>query len=226
MLNKDKEVYNIMEIPNTDISSFLKMIDSFYNNAWNRLTIILIIGGSIIVVVLPIIFKLISDYRTKIRVDKVENNLKEQFQNLSDENVKLIEKEMDKISEAIDKVISKKLEDVDIKVNVSSGLIWHVLGNSELEKNQLELALKHFFYAFDCYFDGKNELNMQIIINNIETVYKEVKDLSLLKELENRHLDLIKKLYDINENSRYSNTIDKIEEEFNNLKKRLKEDKN
>ena len=215
-----------MEIPNADISSFLKMVDTFYNNAWNRLTIILILGGTIIVVVLPIIFKLISDYRTKIRVDKVENNLKEQFQNLSDENVKLIKKEMNKISEAIDKVISQKLEDVDKKVNVSRGLIWHVLGNSEYEKNQLEVALKHFFYAFDFYFYGKNELNMQIIINSIKEIYEEVKDLSLLKEVENRHIDLIKKLNEINENSRYSNTIDDIEEKFNSSKKRLKEGKN
>ena len=67
---------------------------------------------------------------------------------------------------------------------------------------------------------------MQIIIKAIGIIYKEVKDSSFLKEIENRHIDLIKKLYEINENFRYSNAIDKIEKEFNNLKKRLKEDKN
>ena len=218
-----------MEISNIDISTLLNMIDTFYNNAWNRLTIILIvIGGigTIVGVAWPILLKKFSDYRAKIEVDKVENNLKEQFQNLSDENVKLLEKETNKISEAIDKVISKKLEDVDIKINVTRGLIWHVLGNTERDGNQLESALKHYFYAFDFYFYGKDELNMQIIINAIEIIYKEVKDSSFLKEIENRHIDLIKKLYEINDNFRYSNTIDKIEEEFNNLKKRLKEDKN
>ena len=163
-----------MEIPNTDISSFLKMIDSFYNNAWNRLTIILIIGGSIIVVVLPIVFKLISDYRTKIRVDKVENNLKEQFQNRADENVKLIEKKMDKISEAIDKVISKKLDAVDIKMDVSRGLIWHTLGSIYEEKNELKSAFNYYFSAFGSYFYGKDENNLQNIILCIRRCYEQI----------------------------------------------------
>jgi hypothetical protein len=215
-----------MEIPNTDISSFLKMIDSFYNNAWNRLTIILIIGGSIIVVVLPIIFKLISDYRTKIRVDKVENNLKEQFQNLSDENAKLIEKEMDKISEAIDKVISKKLNTVDIQINSVSGLVWATLGNLMEEKGLIKSSLDYNFNAFDDFFDGESEANLQNTIIIIKRLYKEIKNLSLLKEIENKHLNLIKKLNEINENSRYLHTINEMEEEFNSIKKRINKTKN
>jgi len=221
-----------MEISNIDISTLLNMIDTFYNNAWNRLTIILIVIGGIggiVGVAWPMLLKKISDHNAKIEVDKLEKNLKEQFQNLSNENVKLIEKGIEKgmntLSEAINKAVSKKLDEVDIKMNISRGLIWHVLGNTERDENQLELALKHYFYAFDYYFYGKDELNMQIIINAIEIIYEKVKDSSFLKEIENRHTDLIKKLYEINDNSRYSNTIDKIEEDFNSLKKRLKEGK-
>jgi len=221
-----------MEISNIDISTLLNMIDTFYNNAWNRLTIILIVVGSIggiVGVAWPILLKKFSDYRTKIEVDKLEKNLKEQFQNLSDENVKLIEKgiekEMNKLSEAIDKVISKKLDDVDIKINVSKGLIWHTLGTIYEEKNVLKSAFSYYFSAFKCYFYGKDESNLQNIILCIRRCYKKIKDLLFLKGIESEHLNLINKLKEINENSRYSNTINEMKEEFNSLKKRLKEGK-
>jgi len=222
-----------MEITNNiDISTLLNMIDTFYNNAWNRLTIILIVIGAIggiVGVAWPLLLKKFSDYHAKIEVDKLEKNLKEQFQNLSNENVKLIEKGIEKeintLSKAIDKVISKKLDDVDIEINVSKGLIWHVLGNLHYDKKDFKFAFKYFFYAFESYFNGKDESNLQIIINCIKICYEEVKDLSLLKEVENRHLHLIKRLNEINENSRYSNTIRDIEEKFNSSKKRLKEGK-
>jgi len=216
-----------MEIPNTDISSFLKMIDSFYNNAWNRLTIILIIGGSIVVVVLPIIFKMISDYRTKIRVDKVEKNLKEQSQNLSDENMKIIEKKLDEYFKEKDKVISQNLNAVDIKIHAVSGLVWAALGNLMFEKKLIKSSLNYHFNSFEEFYDGESEANLQNSISIIKNLYKEITNLSLLKEIENRHLSLINKLNEINENSRYLNIINEMEEEFNSLKKRLtKEGKN
>ncbi len=220
-----------MEISNIDISTLLNMIDTFYNNAWNRLTIILIIVGSIggiVGVAWPILLKKFSDYHAKIEVDKLEKNLKEQFQNLSNENVKLIEKGiekgMNKLSEAIDKVISKKLDDVDIKINVSRGLTWHTLGNIYEEKNDLKFAFKYYFYAFESYFYGKDESNLQKIISCIRRCYGKIEDLLFLKGIENEHLNLINKLIEINENSRYSNTIDEMKEKFNSLKKRLTEE--
>jgi hypothetical protein len=222
-----------MEISNIDISTLLNMIDTFYNNAWNRLTIILVVFGSIggiVGVAWPILLKKFSDYRAKIEVDKLEKNLKEQFQNLSNENVKLIEKGiekgMNKLSKAIDNVVSKKLDDVDIKINDSRGLIWHTLGDIYDEKNDLKLAFEYYFYAFESYFYGKSEIGLQRVILRIRGCYEKIKDLSFLEGIENEHLKLIKNLNEINENLRYSDTIMEMEEEFNSLKKRLKELKN
>lgn len=215
-----------MEIPNTDISSFLKMIDSFYNNAWNRLTLILIIGGSIIVVVLPIILKLFSDYRAKIQEDKLEKNLLKHFQNLSDKNMKLMEGKFSEYFKEKDKVISQKLDTVDIKINSVSGLIWGTLGNLMEEKGEIKSSLNYNFNAFNDFLDGKSESNLQNTISNIKRLYKKIETLSLLKEIENRHLNLIKKLDEINENSRYLHIITKIEEEFNYIKERINKTKN
>ena len=215
-----------MEIPNTDISSFLKMIDSFYNNAWNRLTLILIIGGSIIVVVLPIILKLFSDYRAKIQEDKLEKNLLKHFQNLSDKNMKLMEGKFSEYFKEKDKVISQKLDTVDIQINSVSGLVWGTLGNLMEEKGEIKSSLNYNFNAFDDFLDGKSEANLQNTISNIKRLYKKIETLSLLKEIENRHLNLIKKLNEINENSRYLHIITEIEEEFNYIKERINKTKN
>lgn len=215
-----------MEIPNTDISSFLKMIDTFYNNAWNRLTIILIIGGSIIVVVLPIILKLFSDYHARIQEDKLEKNLLKHFQNLSDKNMKLIEGKFSEYFKEKDKVISQKLDTVDIQINSVSGLVWGTLGNLMEEKGAIKSSLNYNFNAFDDFLDGKSEANLQNTISNIKRLYKKIETLSLLKEIENRHLNLIKKLNEINENSRYLHTISEMEEEFNYIKERINKTKN
>ena len=210
-----------MEISNIDFSSLFEMVNTFYKNAWIALVVMLGAVG----VAWPLLLKKFSDYRAKIEVDKLEKNLKEQFQNLSNENVKLIEKgiekEMNKLSEAIDKVISKKLDDVDIKINVSRGYICHILGTTHEEKNNLKSAFKYYFDAFDYYFDGKDENNLQNIIFCIRGCYEQIKDLSLLKEIKKKHLNLINKLNEINENSRYLNIIKEMEEEFNSLKKSL-----
>jgi hypothetical protein len=210
-----------MEIPITDISSILEMVDTFYNNAWDKLIIIIIIVGGIFGVAVPIILKVLSDYRARIQEDKLEKNLSEQVQNLSNENVKLIEKKLGEYFKEKDKVVSQKLETAEMKISVSRGLIFHTLGTLMAERKYTKSSLKYFFAAFNNYFDGKDEENMQNIVLAIKEQYNCIGNLSLFNEIKVKHLKLIKKLNKINEHSRYSNTINEMEEEFNSLKKRL-----
>jgi len=210
-----------MEITNIDFSALLNMVDTFYSNAWNRLIILLAIVG----VAWPVILKVYSDYRVKVKEEKLEKRLSEKIQNLNKKNLELINKKNDANIKGIDKFISEKLENIDIKLNASRGLLWHVQGNLKLEKKEYNVALKNFFSAFKYYFDGKDELNLQKILVCIEMCYKRVEDLSLLEKVENQHLDLITNLNEINENSRYANAITDIEKEFDSAKKRLKKGK-
>jgi hypothetical protein len=210
-----------MEITNIDFSALLNMVDTFYSNAWNRLIITLAIVG----VAWPIILKIYSDYRVKIKEEKLEKKLSEKIQNLNKRNLELINKKNDANIEGIDKFISKELENIDIKLSASRGLLWHVQGNLDYEKEEYDTALNYFFLAFENYFNGKDELNLQRILNCIKNCYKMVEDLSYLEKVENQHLDLIKKLNEINENLRYRDVITGIEEEFDSAKKRLKKSK-
>ena len=210
-----------MEITNIDFSALLNMVDTFYSNAWNRLIILLAIVG----VGWPVILKVYSDYRVKIKEEKLEKRLSEKIQNLNKENLELINKKNDANIEGIDKFVSKKLENIDIKLSASRGLLWHVQGNLDYEKGQYSSALERFFLAFEYYFNGKDELNLQRILTCIKDCYKMVEGLSLLEKVENQHLELIKKLNGINENNRYENAIIDIEKEFDSAKKRLKKGK-
>lgn len=60
-----------MEITNIDFSALLNMVDTFYSNAWNKLIILLAIVG----VGWPVILKVYSDYRVKIKEEKLEKRL-------------------------------------------------------------------------------------------------------------------------------------------------------
>ena len=70
-----------MEISNTDISTFLNMVDTFYNNAWNRLVLygalIIVIAG----IVIPIILQFISQRFQKSRNIEMENKLRKELTN-------------------------------------------------------------------------------------------------------------------------------------------------
>ena len=210
-----------MEITNIDFSALLNMIDTFYSNAWNRLIIVLAIVG----VLWPLIIKAYSDYTVKIKEEKLEKRLSEKIQNLNKENLELIIKKNDANIEGIDKLVSEKLENIDIKLNASKGVVWHIQGNLCYEKKEYNNALKYFFFAFEYYFNGKDEMNLQLILTCIKNCYKMVEDLSVLEKVKNEHLNLIKQLYKINENGRYTNAIDDIKKEFNSEEERLKKGK-
>lgn len=206
-----------MEITNIDFSAILQMVNTFYTNAWYLLIAVL----GLATLVLPIVLKKFLDYRTKIEIDKVEENLKTQFQNLSDKNEKLITEKTIEIAKKSNEATDKKFDDINKKLEAQRGLSWHTLGIVYSQKEDYKLALQYYFYAFDSYFYGEDEMNMQKIIACIKTTYQNVKDLSLLEETEKKHIDLIEKLESINENHRYSNLIDGMNGELNNLKQRL-----
>jgi len=206
-----------MEVTNIDFSALLNMVDTFYSNAWNRLIILLAIVG----VAWPVILKVYSDYRVRIKEEKIEKKFSEKIQKLNESNLELINKKNDANMEKLDKLISEQIENVEMKLNTSMGGIFYVQGNVNFEKKQFRDALNSYFVAFHYLYDGKNEQNLQNVINNIVKCYTQIKDLPLLIEVESQHVDLIKKLLKINDNSRYENTIDKIKKAFNAAKKRL-----
>jgi len=205
-----------MEITNIDLSALLNMVDTFYNNAWNRLILILAIVG----VAWPVILKFYSDYRVKVNEEKLEKRLSEKIQNINEKNIELLNKKNDLNMERFNKVICKKIENIESKINVSKGYACHLQGNFNFEKKQYKDALTDYFAAFNHYFEGKDELNLQIIIESIKKCYTGIKDLSLLIEVESQHFNLIKKLDEINENLRYKNAIDDLKEAFNSAKKK------
>jgi len=198
------------------------MVDTFYNNAWNRLILILAIVG----VAWPLILKVYSDYRVKAKEEKLEKRLSEKIQNLNERNLEIINKKSDANIERTEKLISKKLKNIDIQLNLSKGFIWHFQATICYDNKQYKGALELYFDAVEFYFKGKDEVNLQRVIKYIKSCYAKVKKLSHLEEVENKHLDLIKKLNEINENLRYKDVINDIEEEFDSAKKRLKEVKN
>ena len=171
-----------MEVTNIDFSALLNMVDTFYNNAWNRLIVVLAIAG----VAWPLILKAYSDYRVKVKEEKLEKRLSEKIQNLNKRNLELLNKKSDTNIERMEKLISEKLKNMDIQLNVSKGFIWHFQAKICYDKKQYKNALELYFTAFGFYFNGKDEVNLQRVIKYIKSCYAQVEDLSHLEEVENQ----------------------------------------
>lgn len=210
-----------MEISNTDISTFLNMVDTFYNNAWNRLVLY---GALIIVIVgivMPIILQYISRRIQQSKNIEMENKLREEFTSVINLKAKSIE---EKDKNTIDNYFEEKemkLKDIsnllNKKISYSIGLNFHNLAMQSGKEGDSYHMIHYFISAALNYIDAKNESELKRILNALEDVgvyINKVKDSFDVKELKKSLDNMISKLDAEYPDKRYSQEIRGIKKTF------------
>lgn len=200
-----------MEISNTDISTFLNMVDTFYNNAWNRLVLY---GALIIVIVgivIPIILHFMSQRVQKSRSVEMENKLKEELTNIIDIKSNNIEKKnkniLDNYFEKKEKQTKDMFDLLDRQSNFAVGLNYHNLGIRAVDKKEYSDAILFYISAGYNYMTAKKEDQLRIILDNIINnclMIKEIKDQFEVKEVKKSLDDFISILEKKFPDDRYS----------------------
>ncbi len=200
-----------MEISNTDISTFLNMVDTFYNNAWNRL---ILYGALIIVIVgivIPIILHFMSQRVQKSRSVEMENKLKEELTNIIDIKSNNIEKKnkniLDNYFEKKEKQIKDMFDLLDRQSSFAVGLNYHNLGIRAVDKKEYSDAILFYISAGYNYMTAKKEDQLKIILGNLINnclMIKEFKDQFEVKEVKKSLDDFISELEKKFPDDRYS----------------------
>ena len=218
-----------MEISNTDISTFLNMVDTFYNNAWNRLVLygalIIVIAG----IVMPIILNFISQRVQQSKNIEMENKLKEEltsFVNLKSKSIE--EKDRNIINNYFkekEKIIENKLVQLKHDISYLKGVSFHSLGTTKSKEGKISDAIHYYISAGNSYLDADDEVNLKFILANVEHACLEIDKIKEPFEVEEvkKYLDdFILKLEKKFPNKRYDPEILKIKKSIFNVSKTKK----
>lgn len=219
-----------MEMTNTDISSFLEMVDTFYNNAWNRLAlygalIIILVG-----IVLPIILQLASQRIQQSRNIEMENKLREELTNFVNLKSDTIEKKNINIIDNYFKEKEMEIKDMSAllkkRISYSIGINFHNLTIQSEKEGDYYYMIYYCISAGNNYIDAKNEGELKKMLSALERYCLDINKVENSFEVEElkKFLDkFISKLEAEYPDKRYSLEIRRIKK---NLSKGIKINKN
>ena len=215
-----------MEILSTDISTFLNMVDTFYNNAWNRLIIFGAIIFAVVGIFVPIILQFLSRRIQQSKNIEMEHKLREEFIKVVDLEAKSIEGKdkniIDNYFEEKDKILENKLTQLNRDISFSTALSFHNLGLNNVKEGNIPKATLFYISAGDYYLNADNENNLKIILGNLGATCLDIgkmKDSFEVNEVKQSLNVFISRLEEMFPDKRYSSEIKKIKKAILNPSK-------
>ena len=215
-----------MEISNTDISTFLNMVDTFYNNAWNRLVLyaalIIVIAG----IVLPIILQFVSQRIQQSKNTEMENKLREKLTNSINLKAKSIEENnrniIDNYFKEKEKTIENNLVQIKRNINFSIGLNYHNLALQSVKGRDYIHRISYPISAGISYINAKNESELKKMLRVLEKHcldLNKINDSFEVEELKKSLHNFFSKLEVEYPDERYSSEIKRIKKAIFNASK-------
>lgn len=216
-----------MEIPNADISTFLNMVDTFYNNAWNRLVLYGALLVALIGIILPIASQWVSKKIQQGKNIEMENKLREELTNYVNLKGDTIEKNNINIINNYFKEKEKGIKNMSIqlssRISFSIGLNYHNLGVQSAIGKDYFYSIRYYIIAGLNYLDAKNESELKIILSNIESCcLHKIKNSFEVEEVKKSLDNFISKLKEEYPDERYSQEIRRIKKNFFTINQQLK----
>jgi len=203
-----------MEISNTDISSFLEMVDTFYNNAWNRLAlygalIIILVG-----IILPIASQWVSQRIQQGKNIEIENKLRKELTNYVNLKGDTIEKKNKNIIDNYFKEKETEIKDMSSllnkRISYSIGINYHNLALQSIKEKDYYYVIRYSISAGINYINADNEAELKKMLRTIEKScldINKIKDPFEVEELKKDLYNFISKLEEKYPDKRYSGEI-------------------
>lgn len=215
-----------MGILSTDISTFLNMVDTFYNNAWNRLVIFGVITFAVVGVFVPFIIQFLSRRDLHNKNIEMEYKLREEFTTLVNSKANSIEEKdkniIDNYFKGKDKILENKLTQLNRSISFSTALSYHNLGLNMIKDGNIAKATLFYISAGNYYLGADNESHLKIILGNLAATCLDIdktKDSFEIEEVKQSLNVFISKLEESFPDARYSSEIIKIKKAILNPSK-------
>lgn len=190
----------------------LEKMEFFYNNAWNRL--MLVVG--IFAIAVPIVWYFLQQRFFRIEEEKIKKELKKI---ISDD----IKSEFEKREEDLSNVIENKIGEMERRISEAEGGLFHVQGVALSGLGDAIGAFRSFLQAIPNYLASKNERDLQIVLTSLNSLWTNIYNEDILQ------LDMcgvcvenyIKMLEANNETGKYYHYIITMKKGFEEAKKRI-----
>jgi hypothetical protein len=157
-----KTVVKMVETQTNDSIDLISKVDSFYNNAWDKLIIIGSVAFAIVGIVVPLVIQWYQKKTLKLSEELLKKEMEAQIGKIKD----------DIIGEITDKM-ETKIKDYEVKINrlnaSTNAKAFHLQGNLSLDKELYQSALGDYITAGFDYLMCDDYQNLQTVLNLIAT---------------------------------------------------------
>jgi len=192
---------------NFDITSFINMVDAFYNNAFNRLLLWGALLIAFLAIIMPILLQWLSQKYQSSEYIKMENDLRNKL-------TEMIEIKTKSMEENNRKIIKDELIPLEKKVHYSVGITFHNLGVSLFKEERKIEAMGCYIRATHEQIDADCEMDIKILLDNIEGAYSSTastyENLFEFKNLKKDIEELISEIENKYGKAKYYDEIQKI----------------
>lgn len=203
-----------------DPVQLLSTVNSFYDQAFNKLMVVTFGIIAFIGVLVPLVVGWVQTRTLRAEKNSLLTDLKAEIESERDAVRQAIEssvrEEVNEVRLALEQRIEELTRNLDEASASAEARSFHLQGRDYVKSNKSTLGVKSFAHAATRYIDARDESNAQRCINSLIEDCLPKTDKSKYKKFKVERVcgDLLAKLRDCNENGRYSNFIQRIESEM------------
>jgi hypothetical protein len=214
-----------MKLNSGEIISLIANINGLYNNLVAYTVGIMLFAGALI----PGIISFFLNRQIKIEQETTIKRLMAELEGAKRELADSLVEKVNAEFEVVEKKILRRMAGLETKFNekiaVAEGGQYHIQGNVNLKQEFYSEAADDFASAARYYINGRDELNLQSVLEGLNEDCLHKMNRSDFEEdvgLENKIRNLLTTLGEFSENGRYYNIAKKITQSLNIAIKREK----
>lgn len=157
-----KTIVNMVETKSSDSIDIINKVDSFYNNAWDKLIIIGSVAFAIVGIVVPLVIQWYQKKTLKLSEELLKKEMEAQIGKIKDDIIR----EMTEKIEINIKEYESKINRINSSTNAKA---FHLQANLSIEKRNYQSALGDYITAGFDYLKCDDYQNLQIVLKVIAT---------------------------------------------------------
>lgn len=209
-----------------DPMSLLAAVNAFYDQAFNKLMAATLGLVGLIGIAVPLIVGWVQTRSLRSEKNSLLSELRKELEAEREQLQSSANQEVANRIRAFEEKANKRFEEVAKSITIAQsaaeGRTFHVQANFSMQKGLAGVALEDYVTAVQLYMAAKDQMNIQRCIEQVHAAcLPACKKLDFdLCNVEKYVSELITTLTDNNSESRYTNSIQKIERELREAKER------
>ncbi len=194
----------------TSSVEILTAVNSFYQQAWDKLLYFITALVAVIGVIVPLVIQRLQNRNLKIQENQIKLSVKDD----------IIGEIVPKIQEKYDSQISSFKNEIDQKLLKLNAMTWFIQGSSALDQKSYDQAVGDYFYSLKLAFSAGDKMNSNRAITNLYICFDNLTKSQVDEALELSEInldDLVKEIYEEDDGGAVYDNIRKLKVKYKSL---------